>query len=199
MIVTGFSTRRPQIGEGKTVADFTELLGRHAQKLGVVSNMYEHLTASYLLEALRNVWTKDSKSGEYDAINAMAFEWDINVNYIKEVKFAADVTDNGLNQSEIKVAFDEKYYSKNDTIKVNGSRQLLIVMANPIRKADNYWEYILRLVDNTMDSTLDTSACKKGMTTRWVGNLQPEFSEEGKVKLFSIQHLPISVALFRAA
>lgn len=182
MIVTGHTTRRPQVGGTKTYADFVQLLGVHPQKLGIIANMYDNLTASYLLEALRNVHTKDIKGGEYESINAMAFEWDINVNYIKEVRFARDVEGTGLNQSEISMYMDENYYSKNDTFKINKSRQLCIVMAHPIRKADNLWEYIVRLVDNTMDSSLDTSACKKGMTTRWVGNLQPEFSEEGFTK-----------------
>jgi hypothetical protein len=54
-----------------------------------------------------------------------------------------------------------------------------MVVARPTRKGDNYWEVVVRLVDNNYDTILDVSACQPGDKTRWITANMPEMHEEG--------------------
>ncbi len=58
-------------------------------------------------------------------------------------------------------------------------------MADPVKKADKFWEYSVRLIDSTFTSTLETNACQIGMETRFLTNYQPELHEEGFSKFQS--------------
>ena len=78
--------------------------------------------------------------------------------------------------------FRERYYEKYDTFKIDDSRQQCIVKTVPQRKADNFWEYTVQLIDNDYSSILDANACQPGMTTRFLANIMPEYHEEGYVK-----------------
>jgi hypothetical protein len=60
--------------------------------------------------------------------------------------------------------------------------QQCIVVSRPIRKADNFWEVQVRLIDNDYKSVLDFSGCQVGDTTRFQSNAMPELHEEGYVK-----------------
>lgn len=79
------------------------------------------------------------------------------------------------------MAFTERYYEKYDIFKIDETRQQCMVVSRPVRKADNYWEVQVRLIDNSYDAALDTDGCKRGMTTRFQSNSMPELSEEGKI------------------
>lgn len=57
-----------------------------------------------------------------------------------------------------------------------------MVVARPIRKADNYWVCICRLVDNRYDSKIDADEYEVGDKTRFQSNAMPELHEEGYVK-----------------
>lgn len=94
--------------------------------------------------------------------------------YIKRIEFAAIPEGNGCNGTEITMPFRERYYAKYDTFKIEKSGQQCFVVAGPVRKADNYWEYTVRLVDNRYDVELDVSACQPGDKTRWISNYMPE-------------------------
>lgn len=87
--------------------------------------------------------------------------------YIKRIAFAAEPESNGAGGEEIVMAFTERYYEKYDIIKIDASRQQCQVVAEPIRRADDYWEYTVRLIDNDWSSVLDLDACQPGMTTRF--------------------------------
>ena len=64
--------------ETRTYEDFSKFLGTKPERLGIVSRLYEDLTAAYMTESLRNVFYQDSKSGnKYQSINAMYFEWEV--------------------------------------------------------------------------------------------------------------------------
>jgi hypothetical protein len=52
-----------------------------------------------------------------------------------------------------------------------------MVVARPTRKGDNYWECVVRLVDNNYDTILDVSACQPGDKTRWITANMPEMHE----------------------
>lgn len=199
MIVANYVTVRPTQSETYTYEDFYKFLGTKPHRLGVVSRMFPDLTASFLTDTLMNVYHNDTKkSNKFQSIDSMMFEWDIETNFIKRVFFAADVTDDGSNGSEITMAFTERYYEKYDIFKIDESRQQCIVVSRPVRKADNYWEVQVRLIDNNYDTVLDLSACKQGMSTRFQSNAHPELHEEGYVKSqSSVEHHRNYITTFR--
>lgn len=183
MIVANFVTNRPTMGDTRTYEDFYKFLGTRPARLGVVSRLYPELTASYLTEALRNIFYQNASSGNrYRSIDAMYFEWEVEVNYIKRVEFADVPMGNGANGTDIIMPFKEKYYEKNDIFKIDNSEQQCFVLAHPVRRADDYWEYTVRIIDNDYSSVLDEEACQPGMTTRFLSNAFPEMHEEGFVK-----------------
>lgn len=199
MIVANFTTQRPTMSETYTYEDFYKFLGTQPHKLGVVSRMFPDLSASFLTESLQNVYyNNQKKSNQFQSINSMYFEWDIETNFIKRIEFADDVVETGENGSEITMAFRERWYEKYDIFKIDKSRQQCIVVSRPVRKADNYWEVQVRLLDNSYDTTLDLSACKRGMTTRFQSVAMPELHEEGYVKTqSSIEHHRNYITTFR--
>jgi len=103
----------------------------------------------------------------------------VDVDFIKRVEFAAVPIGDGANGADIIMAFRERYYEKYDTFRIEGSRQMCIVKTAPFRKADNYWEVVVQLIDADFSSILDTTATNPGMQTRFLTNYHPELSEEG--------------------
>lgn len=165
----------------RTYENFFKYLGEKPARLGVVSRMYSDLTASFLTESLRNIFYQDLKGSKnkYQSLNALQYDWEIETNQIKRVEFAALPVGNGLNGTEITMAFRERYYEKYDVFKIEKSGQQCIVLSAPIRKADNYFEVTTRLVDNSYDIQLDLSACQPGDKTRWITANVPELHDEG--------------------
>lgn len=182
MKVFDFTTVKPSMGSTKTYEDFAKFLGAAPHRLGIVSRMFPDLTASYLTESLMNIYTNQKSASKFQSIDAFVFEWEIDVDYIKRVAFAAVPTGTGANGSDIVMAFTERYYEKYDTFRIEKSRQQVIVKQGPFRKADNYWEVYVQLIDNDYQSVLDASACQPGMQTRFLTNYHPELSEEGYTK-----------------
>lgn len=182
MLTVNFVTNRPTMGETRTYEDFYKFLGTRPHLLGVVSTMYPDLTASFLTESLANVVTLNKNTDKYRPIDSMYFEWNIDTNYIKRIKFAADVTTTGTNGTEISCVFTERYYEKYDIFKIDGSMQQCIVISRPVRLSDNSWQVYARIIDNNYASVLDLSACKAGMTTRFQSVAMPEMHEEGYAK-----------------
>ena len=80
------------------------------------------------------------------------------------------------------MAFKERYYEKYDIFKIDETMQQCMVVSRPIRKRDDYWEVVVRLIDNDYSTELDISGCQPGMTTRFQSNAHPELSEEGYCK-----------------
>lgn len=183
MIVANFVTTRPNMGDTRTYEDFYKFLGAKPTRLGVVSRLYPNLTASYLTESLRNIFYMDSKSkNKYRSIDSLYFEWEVETNYIKRVEFADVPQGTGINGETITMAFKENYYQKYDIFKIDKTMQQCFVVSRPVRKADNYWEVEVRLIDNDYNSELDVTGCNIGDTTRFQSNAMPEAHEEGYVK-----------------
>lgn len=183
MIVANFVTTRPNMGDTRTYEDFYKFLGAKPTRLGVVSRLYPNLTASYLTESLRNIFYMDSKSkNKYRSIDSLYFEWEVETNYIKRVEFADVPQGTGANGETITMAFKENYYQKYDIFKIDKTMQQCFVVSRPVRKADNYWEVEVRLIDNDYNSELDVTGCQIGDTTRFQSNAMPEAHEEGYVK-----------------
>lgn len=80
------------------------------------------------------------------------------------------------------MVFKERYYEKYDIFKVDKTEQQFQVLYHPVRRSDNYWSVIVRLIDPGYESTIDLSGCQIGDTTRFIGNAMPEMSEEGYTK-----------------
>lgn len=137
MLTVNFVTNHPTMGETRTYEDFYKFLGTKPHLLGVVSTMYPDLTASFLTESLANVVTLNKNTDKYRPIDSMYYEWNIDTNYIKRIKFASDVTDTGANGTDISFTFTERYYEKYDIFKIDGSMQQCIVISRPVRLADN--------------------------------------------------------------
>ena len=182
MLTAEFITIKPEIAHTRTYEDFSKFLGVQPKRLGIVSRMYDYLTASYLTEGLGNIVYNESQSkSKYQKIEALAFDWQIDINFIKRVKFAADVdtSQTGLGGAPVTMVFTERYYEKYDTFQVEESKDQFIVLVPPVRKADNFWEYTCQLIDNTYKQSFDSNACKLGKETRFLTNYMPEFHDEG--------------------
>lgn len=187
MTIANYITVRPEMASTRTAKDFYALLGAKAENLGIAARLYEKHTASYFTEAFGNVVFNDSKAGKYQKINSHMFEWEVEVQHVHRVPFAASVpeafaTARGV---DVPMAFTERYYEVNDTFIIDESKQVCVVIDGPMRKADNFWEYSVQLIDADFNAELDTTACQAGCLTRWIGNIQPELHETGCVKYTS--------------
>lgn len=182
MIVANYISVKPEMAHSRTYEDFYKFLGSRPKMMGVMARMNTHNTATFLTEALMNVYYNNKTVNKFQPINSLMIEWEIDVEFIKKVHFAAAPIGNGAVGSDIKMFFTERYYEKYDTFKIDGSRQQCIVKTTPERKADNFWEYTVQLIDADYSSILDASACQVGMTTRFLANIMPEYHEEGFTK-----------------
>ena len=184
MKIASFTSNIPTMDDTRTYEDFYKYLGVKPNRLGVVSRMYDDLTASFLTESLKNIFYQDAKGSgnKYQNVNSLMYEWEIETNYIKRIEFAALPDGDGAGGTEITMAFRERYYAKYDTFKIEDSGQQCFVVAGPTRRGDDYWEYQVRLVDNNYDTVLDLTSCQPGMKTRWISNYHPELHNEGHVK-----------------
>ena len=182
MQLFNLTTVKSTMGTTKTYQDFHTFLGAKPHRLGIVARHYQDFTASYLTESLMNIYSNTTKPTKFQNIDALLFEWEVDVDFIKRVEFAAVPVGTGANGGDIIMAFKERYYEKYDTFRIEGSRQMCIVKTAPFRKADNYWEVVVQLIDADFSSILDATACQPGNQTRFLTNYHPELSEEGYTK-----------------
>lgn len=184
MLITKFVTVKPELAHSRTYEDFSKFLGVRPERLGLAASLYPEHTASFLTEQLMNVWynNKGTKS-KFQSINAFMFEWDIDVAFIKRIEFARDVdaTDQMFGQ-EWNIPLQERYYEKNDTFKIEGSKQTMFVLTEPVRNTSGYYDYHCQLIDADYASTLDLNSCRRGMKTLFISNYQPEYHSKGYTK-----------------
>lgn len=66
----------------RTYEDFYKYLGVKPTNLGIVSRMYDDLTATFLTESLKNIFYQDAKGSgnKYQSVNALQFDWQIETN-----------------------------------------------------------------------------------------------------------------------
>ena len=171
------------MSDTRTYEDFSKFLGERPHRLGVVSRLYPELTATFLTEALRNIFYGDTKKANgFQSIDATYFEWEVETNYIKRIPFAAVPVENGADGTEIEMIFPENYYQLHEIFKIEKTGQQCFVVARPVRKADNMWSVLVRLIDDDYSSVLDKDGCQIGDTTRFIGNAKPELHDTGFVK-----------------
>ena len=187
MIVASYVNIKPEMAHSRTYEDFYKFLGVRPQMMGVMARMYQHNTATFLTEALMNVYYNSKNVSKFQPINSLMVEWEIDVEFIKRVEFAAAPVGDGSVGSDVTMYFKERYYEKYDTFKVDNSRQQLIVKTTPQRKADDFWEYTCQMLDADYSAVLDATSCAAGMTTRFLANIMPEYHEIGlknKIRYF---------------
>lgn len=78
--------------------------------------------------------------------------------------------------------FPENFYQIHEIFKIEKTGQQCFVVSQPVRKADNMWSVMVRLIDDDYSSVLDKDGCQVGDTTRFIGNAKPELHETGFVK-----------------
>lgn len=182
MVIANYINLKPELAHSRTYEDFYKFLGTRPKMMGVMARMYTSNTATFLTEALMNIYYNQKTANKFQPINSLMIEWEIDVEFVKRVAFAAVPVGTGANGTDIIMYFTERYYEKFDTFKIDNSRQQCIVLATPERKADNLWSYTVRLIDSDFSSVLDTTACQLGMTTRFLSNIMPEYHEFGFTK-----------------
>lgn len=77
--------------------------------------------------------------------------------------------------------FPENYYQLHEIFKIEKTGQQCFVTSRPVRKADNAWSVMVRLIDDDYSSILDMDGCHIGDTTRFIGNAKPELHDTGKL------------------
>lgn len=182
MVIASYINLKPEVAHSRTYEDFYKFLGTRPKMMGVMARMYTSNTATFLTEALMNIYYNQKTANKFQPINSLLIEWSIDVEFVKRVEFAAAPVGDGSGGSDITMYFKERYYEKYDTFKIDNSRQQCIVKATPQRKADNFWEYTCQLIDSEYASVLDANACQLGMTTRFLSNIMPEYHELGFTK-----------------
>lgn len=186
MLIAKFSSQIPTMGDTKTVEDWVKYIGAKPHRLGVIARMYPNNTLNFLTDGLRNIFYNDEKASKYQISTSMMFEWEIETNQIKHIEFADTPEEGaGANGNEIILAFKENYFRKFDIIRIDKTKQQLICLGNPVRKADNYWESPFRLIDDTFDTYLDISGCQIGDTVTFQSTANVEMHEEGYSKFQS--------------
>ena len=154
----------------RTYEDFSKFIGDRPHRLGVVSRLYPHLTATFLTERMSNVFYGDNKkSNGFQSIDSTYFEWELETNYIKRIPFAAEPVGDGSNGSEIEMIFPENYYQLHEIFKIEKTGQQCMVTSRPVRKADNHWSVMVRLIDDDYSSYLDMDGCHIGDLTKFIG------------------------------
>lgn len=182
MIVASYVNLKPEMAATRTYEDFYKLLGNNAKMMGVMARMNMNNTATFLTEGLMNVFYNKGSVSKFQQINSLKVEWDIEVKFLERIEFAAVPEGTGERGSDIIMAFNRRYYERYETFVIEKSGQQCIVKEVPVRKADNFWEYIVSLVDSDYESILDVDACQIGDKTMFLTNVQPEFHSEGYVK-----------------
>lgn len=74
MIVASYTNLNPKMAHSRTYEDFYKLLGTRPQMMGVMARMYPHNTATFLTEALNNIYYNSKTVNKFQPINSLVFE-----------------------------------------------------------------------------------------------------------------------------
>lgn len=182
MKVATFTNVNPNMSNTRTYEDFSKWIGEKPSRFGVVARMFQNNTATYITEALGNVFELNNSKSKFQSVNSLLYEWEIETNEIKRIEIVDTPIGNGAGGTEITMAFRENYFNMNDTFEIEDTRQQFFVVAGPTRKRDDYWELQVRIIDNDYSSVLDDSISYVGARAKWIGNAFPELHEYGFIK-----------------
>lgn len=172
-------------GDTRSIANLGTFLGKQPEKLGTVVKMFPRLSLSFLTEALGHVY-KNGKTGKnkFQSINSMAVEWQIDVNFIKEVKITGAASSFSPVTKTFEIDLEEKYYDPNDSFQLE-NRQIALVLRKPKKVAANRWKHVCVLMGNDPGRAIVGNAGAAGKKTRYHSNFHPELSERGYTKFIS--------------
>jgi hypothetical protein len=74
MIVASYVNVKPELAHSRTYEDFYKFLGAAPKMLGVMARMYTSNTATFLTEALTNIFYNKKSVNKYQPINAMMYQ-----------------------------------------------------------------------------------------------------------------------------
>lgn len=184
MLIAEFTSRIPNMGDTKTVEDWKKYIGEKPHRMGVIARMHPENTLSYLTDGLRNIFYNDEKPGKYQVSDSMVIEWQIENNQIKHIEILG-AEGKGEGGSDIILSVAENYFQKYDIIRLDETKQQLIVVAHPIRKHDAHWQLTTRLISNNFDTLLDEDGVMPGCTCTFQSTANVELNEEGYSKFQS--------------
>lgn len=144
-------------------------------RLGIVARQNPDLTTSFLTDALMNIYDVESKN-KFQPVSSFVIEWEIEQSYIKRVKFASVPTSSGQWGAPVSFVFEEAYFGKYDTFRIEKTRQQGIIVSNAKRVGDKSFEYLVQIVSSNEDESFDLTGCQPGSSVRWIGNAHPEMS-----------------------
>ena len=71
MQVATFTTVNPNMSNTRTYEDFSKFIGDKPKRFGIVSRMYPNNTATYITEALGNVFELNGSKSKFQYINSL--------------------------------------------------------------------------------------------------------------------------------
>jgi len=181
MQIVKYETIRSRFGETRTFDDFSKFIGSKPKILGKLANLYPQYSTASLIDKLGNLYTEGKGMPRPGSMESQAVEWQINVNFIKKVYFAESCTDNGFGRKKFRVRFDQKYFDKNDIIKLQNNQQLMI-LEEPVFLGEKLVEYVVKLTGDNSNQQVNIDFMKKGNYAMFLTCAFPEISERGYVK-----------------
>lgn len=170
----------PNGADTKTMQDLGATIGLKPEMSKAVVTLYPHLSLQKLTESLGAVYTKGVQN--LKDIEAFSFEWLIKTNQIPRIKIAEDCSETGEGGAEFALIMERKFYDPRDTFELENEQQLFVKRV-PEQLAPNKWKYWVQLVNGGDSSRkVNTNYLKRGLTTKYISNYQPELSERGYSK-----------------
>lgn len=74
MIVASYVNIKPELAHSRTYEDFYKFLGVKPKMMGVMARMYPNNTATFLTEALKNIFYNSKTANKFQPINSLMYE-----------------------------------------------------------------------------------------------------------------------------
>lgn len=74
MIVASYVNLKPEMAHSRTYEDFYKFLGTRPKMMGVMARMNTQNTATFLTEALNNIYYNSKTTSKFQPINSLMIE-----------------------------------------------------------------------------------------------------------------------------
>ena len=74
MVIASYVNVKPELAHSRTYEDFYKFLGTRPKMMGVMARMYQHNTATFLTEALMNIYYNSKTANKFQPINSLMIE-----------------------------------------------------------------------------------------------------------------------------
>ena len=74
MIVASYVNVKPEMAHSRTYEDFYKFLGQRPKMMGVMARMYQNNSATFLTEALMNIYYNEKTANKFQPINSLMIE-----------------------------------------------------------------------------------------------------------------------------